>query len=81
MSQKKKYNFGGREVMGQEIQFETEREGWNVYLLEDGTTLKIKSVTASIVRLDEYSPTGEPVYLANSSLVVAADVPESLKRH
>lgn len=67
--------------MGQELEFETEREGWNIYILEDGTKVKLKSVAATIVRLDEYLPTGEPIYLVNASNVVATDVPDNLKRH
>lgn len=81
MAPKKRYSFGGKEIMGQELEFETEREGWNVYILEDGTRVKLKSVTATIVRLDEYLPTGEPIYLVNASNVVATDVPDNLKRH
>jgi hypothetical protein len=80
MAVKKKYNYGGREVMGEEIPFEAEKENWNVYLLEDGTTLKMKAVVGSIVRLDEYSPTGEPIYLLNASNVVNANVPDQLKK-
>jgi len=80
MAPKKKYNFGGREIMGQEVEFEAERESWNIYVLEDGTKLRMKTVAASIVRLDEYLPSGEPMYLVNASNVVATDVPEQLKR-
>jgi hypothetical protein len=80
MNPKKKYSFAGREIMGQEVPFEAERESWNAYLLEDGTTLKLKAVASSIVRLDEYLPNGDPVYIANASLVVATDVPDNLKR-
>jgi hypothetical protein len=32
------------------------------------------------VRLDAYKPDGEPIYLVNASNVLAADVPEQLKR-
>ena len=80
MAGKKKYNLGGKEIMGQEVQFEPEKESWSVYILEDGTTLKMKSVAATIVRLDEYLPTGEPIYLVNASNIVATDVPDQLKR-
>jgi hypothetical protein len=77
---KKTYNLGGKEVMGQEVAFEPEKESWSVYILEDGTTLKMKSIAATIVRLDEYMPTGEPIYLVNASNIVATDVPDQLKR-
>ncbi len=80
MSLKKKYKLGDREIMGQEIPFEAEKEAWNIYLLEDGTTLKLRAVVASVIRLDEYLTTGEPIYMVNASNIVATDVPEGLKR-
>jgi len=67
--------------MGQELEFETERESWNTYILEDGTKVKLKAVASSIVRLDEYLPNGDPMYVVNASNVVATDVPDNLKRH
>lgn len=66
--------------MGQEIEFVTERESWNSYILEDGTKVKLKAVAATIVRLDEYLPNGDPMYIVNASNVVATDVPDNLKR-
>lgn len=77
---KKKYNFAGREIMGEEIEFETERESWNTYVLLDGTKVKLKAVASSIIRLDEYLPNGDPMYIVNASNVVATDVPDGLKR-
>ena len=41
------------DVPGEEIEFETEREGWNIYILHDGTKLKMKSIVANIIRLSE----------------------------
>jgi len=77
---KRKYNIGGREIMGEEVEFEPDgAEKWNVYILGDGTKLRMKSVVASIVRLDEYLPTGEPLYMVNASNIVATDVPDNLK--
>jgi len=80
MSPKKMYNVGGRQVMGQDVSFEPEKESWSVYLLEDGTTLKMRAIAASIIRLDEFMPNGDPMYLVNASNVVATDVPDNLKR-
>ncbi len=80
MSPKRKYHIGGREIMGQEIEFETESERWNTYILEDGTRLRLKAVAATIIRLDEYLPNGDPMYMVNASNVIATDVPENLKR-
>lgn len=77
---KKTYNVGGQQVAGEEIEFETEREGWNAYILHDGSKIKLKAVVSQIVRLDAWKPDGEPVYLVNASNVVTADVPENLKK-
>jgi hypothetical protein len=78
---KKKFNIGGREIMGEEVEFEPDgAEKWNLYILADGTKLRLKAVAASIVRLDEFLPTGDPMYLVNASNVVATDVPNDLKK-
>jgi len=67
--------------MGEEIEFEPERENWSTYLLADGTKMRMKAVAATIIRLDEYLPNGDPMYMVNASNVVATDVPDNLKRH
>lgn len=77
---KKKFNLGGEEVFGEEVEFETDKENWNTYILHDGTKIRLKAVVSNVVRLEVYKPDGEPVYLINSSNVVSADVPDSLKK-
>lgn len=77
---KKMYPFGNQQVAGEEIEFETEKESFNTYILHDGTRLKLKAVVGQIIRLDAYNANGEPLYLVNASNVVVADVPDSLKR-
>jgi hypothetical protein len=77
---KKTYKLGEREIPGEEIEFEVEREEWSTYILHDGTKLKLKPVTTKIVRLDVYNAEREPVYLINSTNVLSANVPDSLKK-
>ncbi len=77
---KKTYDFGGQQVPGEEVEFETEREGFNTYILHDGTRLKFKAVVSKIVRLDAWKPDGEPFYMINATNVAVADVPDTLKR-
>lgn len=78
---KKKFNIGGREVMGEDVEFEPEREGFNTYVLQDGTTLKLKAVVSKIVRLDEYGPDDNPLYMVSASNVVVTDCPDNLRRN
>lgn len=79
MGYKRKANFQGREVDAEDLEFETEKECWNSYILEDGTRLKMKSVVAKVLRLEAFNDAGEPIYLVNSSNLLSADVPENLK--
>jgi hypothetical protein len=80
MAKEREYDFQGRKVLGQEIEFEIEKEAWNIYKLADGTSLKVKIVVATIVRLKDYNPQGDPFYLLNATNAVIADVPADLKK-
>jgi hypothetical protein len=78
---RKQYNFNGQQVWGEEIEFETEREGWNIYILHDGTKLKMKSIVSQVVRLESlYGADGQPIYLVQASNIVNTDAPENLKK-
>ena len=63
-----------------EIDFSEEKEFWNEYKLEDGTTLKVKLVLRGVKRLNRHEPDGTPVYVINSMNVVrAVNVPLEIK--
>jgi hypothetical protein len=74
------YKLGDQDVPGEEVEFETEHEGFNIYILHDGTKLKLKAVVGKIIRLDAYNPQNEPLYMVQASNVMIADVPDNLKR-
>jgi hypothetical protein len=82
MTNKRKINLGGQEVMAEPIEFESDgTEKWNSYVLHDGTELKVKAVLAEVLRIDgAYAPNGDPVYTINASIVVSSNSPEGLKR-
>ena len=79
---KRKVNLGGQEFMAEEIEFESESgEKWNVYALHDGTQLKLKAVVAEVLRVEgQYTPTGDPLYTVNASIVVSTNSPDSLRK-
>jgi hypothetical protein len=58
---KRKVILGGREVTAKDVPFEPERENWNTYLLQDGTTLKLKTVLAEVLRAAGRSAEGTSV--------------------
>lgn len=71
----------GREVDAVELGFQTGGEHWNEYVLDDGSVVKIKLVVTNVVRIEgEYDPTGAPVYLAQSTNVMAVSPPDSLRK-
>ncbi len=67
--------FQGRMVEGEELDFEPLKESWNEYRCSDGSYVRIKLVVAKITRLNERTETGEPVYVVNSSNVLAVTPP------
>ena len=74
-------DYQGKKVTGQTVEFDVEKENWNIYSLEDGTKLRMRSVVAQLIRLEnEYNQQGDPVYLVNSQNIVSADVPDHLKK-
>ena len=67
--------------MAEAVEFETEKENWNSYILHDGTTLRLKTVLAEVLRVEnEYGPAGDPIYVVNASPVISINSPEQLKK-
>lgn len=59
------------------IEFDTIKERWNRYKLEDATIIKIKFVPIKILR-EKIDDAGNPVYLSNYMNVVGAISPPNL---
>jgi len=67
---------------GEEVDFENEKEEWNVYKLADGSTLKVKLVLINVIRSrNKYDPVGKPIYgITSQNIVRVLNVPEKLKQ-
>lgn len=46
-----------------DIQFTTVIEDWNEYVIDDGTTIKIRPVVSKITRTSKFDPKGFPRYI------------------
>jgi len=77
---RKQFDFQGRKVMGQAVEFEAKSEPWTTYQLEDGSTVKAKIIMMDIVRLEEHASTGDPLYQFIAQQIIAVQVPEELKK-
>ncbi len=76
-----KINWQGKEVEAFDVDFRVSREDWNEYALLDGTTIRMKAVVSSIIRLeDQFDNEGNPVYMVKSNNMVVVKSPEHLKK-
>lgn len=72
---------GGETVDAAEVPFQTGAEHWNEYVLQDGTVLKLRTVTTEILRVEgQFDNDGNPVYILKSTNVLAVSAPDSLRR-
>lgn len=71
----------GRDVNGLEVRFRSNKEEWNEYVLEDGTSLRMKAVVSEVVRLEgEYDVEGNPVYVVKSANMLVVKSPDNMKK-
>jgi hypothetical protein len=74
-------SFEGQMVAADQLEFESDKEPWTVYRLEDGTVLKLKTVLGSVARLiDRYKPDGEPIYVLGIAGMPMLEVPAELRQ-
>jgi len=80
MGKRVKVSYGPEMVDGEEVDFEPLAERWNEYRLSDGTLVKMKLVVSKVVRLEKWNEQGEPIYLVQSTNVLATTVPPELMK-
>jgi hypothetical protein len=51
------------ETIGENMDVMESKEPWSEYILEDGTKIKARQSVVNIVRLDQKTTDGTPVYL------------------
>lgn len=79
--EREKINLGGREVDAVHVEVNQSAERWNEYILDDGTVLKIKLVLKKVLRTEsEFDNEGNPVYLVQTTNVLAVTAPKELRR-
>lgn len=80
MTDKVTVNYQGKPVSGTKVEYDIDKEDWNVYKLSDGTILRFKTVVSDIVRLDGiFNNENDPVYLVKSGNIINTNVPMELK--
>lgn len=81
MERRRKVNLNGQDYQAVEIPFQTGAEHWNEYLLNDGTVIKLRTVTSQVLRVEgEYDNDGNPRYVVKSTNVMAVSAPDKLRK-
>lgn len=71
---KKKISVFGHEIDVSDVPIVKAEERFNLYVLEDGTVLRVKCVATSMLRVDgQYLPDGNPIYIPVISPAVAVE--------
>ncbi len=69
-----------RQADAEQIEFEAKAEPWATYELADGTTLKVRVILTSVMRIEgEYDQSGNPIYVVSSQNVVQANAPKKIR--
>lgn len=80
MARKTRINIGDRTIEAEDMDFQTEREEWNEYQVEDGFSVRVKLVVSSILKTNERDNQGNPVYIVQSTNIVKVMPPETYTR-
>lgn len=80
MAAKRTFLLEGRQVPGENIEFEASSEPFSQYRLADGTTVKVKVVMVDAVRLDGYNDQGDPLYQFQFQQIIGVVAPQELKK-
>lgn len=68
-------------IEADQVGFRDNAEYWNEYLLDDGTTVRIKLIVGGVYRVpDQYDAEGNPMYVVNTNQVTRIDAPDHLRR-
>jgi hypothetical protein len=73
---------GGQMAEGEEIAVDESSERWSEFKLSDGTTMRVKAVVSSVLRLEgQFDALGQPLYVVKSTTAVAVvNVPDNLRK-
>ena len=71
----------GKQVEATPVKFRNIREEWNEYDLEDGSTIRMKTIVSDVVCVpDEYDQENNPIYVVRSTNMVVVNSPDHLKK-
>lgn len=67
-------------IIKKDVDFETIREIWNLYKLENGITLKSRLSVVTLNKTDKFESGGMPIYTIDSNVDVKVDLPDHIHK-
>jgi hypothetical protein len=67
-------------ITNEDMDFETIREVWNLYKLENGITLKARLSAVTINKTNKFESAGMPIYTIDSNVDVKIELPSHIQK-
>lgn len=67
-------------IINEDMDFETLKEVWNTYELENGITLKTRLSAVTVNKTSKFESAGMPIYTVNLNIDFKVDFPENLQK-
>ena len=76
MARQTHVEYQGRKVSGQAMEFESVKETWDEYKLENGGVVRVRLVPGEIVITEEKNQLGKPLVIVESSILIQYREPD-----
>lgn len=63
-------------MAAQDVSFVEENNPWSVFVMEDGTRLKVRPILVWIKTTDKFLPDGQPAYDTRVQIIIDQSAPE-----
>jgi hypothetical protein len=67
-------------IVKEDMDFETMKETWNLYELENGIVLKMRISPTAISKTNKFESAGMPLYTVDASIDVKVEMPEHIRK-
>jgi len=67
-------------ITQKDVDYETVRESWNFYQLDNGMVLKVKLSPSVVSKTSKFEQGGMPIYLVESSLEMKIEFPDDIQK-
>lgn len=67
-------------IVDEDMDFETMREVWNLYELENGITLKVRLSVVTVNKTNKFESAGMPIYTIDLNTYIKVELPNHIRK-